>query len=281
MSSLASFLALVPLALAATTPAVWQPQQPMIFKENDWAINIGRRGWPLVPNGSYQVPEYRNNIGSIYVPCTSDVRQDMICTLYSDNNCNTELFTFTRPHANLLTNDGIGRHAGSMRCMNVTSPADRNSHIFSSDHPSTKSPSACPNDSCSTDREHNCQSTHPGYGMYCSTSTRSCQRTAAIGGLCREDTQCVASVCTGGRCMASVEGSPCARGSECASGLECRPHRAINSFGVSAVETVCMRGDDARGRQCSMQNPCAEHMMCSLQHGTNSYCEWDGTWTGV
>lgn len=196
----------------------------------------------------------------------------------SDISCNNELFTFTRPHVNLFrqdVGDGIGKHVRSMKCMIVRSPTDRQGYIFSSDHASTKSPSSCPNDTCST--AQNCQSTHPGYGMYCSSSSMTCQRNSVISALCREDTQCNEGACQGGKSMAAAENLRCVMGSECPSGLQCRPTRVVDPLGASRVETVCMRSGDVRGKQCSPESPCAEHMMCSLQHENNAYCEWDGT----
>ncbi|KAJ5514264.1 hypothetical protein N7463_003816 [Penicillium fimorum] len=288
MSSFVNLLALVPLALAAT-PIMMVPNQVMIFKENDFAMNTGRKGISITSDGNClnfdNMPEYfvdqsisRTNVGSIYVPCPSEAKQDMMCSFYSDNSCNNELFTFTRPHANLVrraVGDGIGRHVRSMKCAAVHSTADRQGHIFSSDHESTKSPSSCPNDSCSSDQ--NCQSTHPDYGMYCSSSFKTCQRTSVIGALCRDDRQCVNSHCQSGKCMAAAENLRCLRGSECPSGLRCRPIRVLNLLGGSNVERICMKDEDVRGTQCSAEKPCPAHMSCSLQHETNTYCEWDGT----
>ncbi|KAJ5507547.1 hypothetical protein N7527_009690 [Penicillium freii] len=281
MSSFVKFLALVPLALAAS-PVMMVPNQAMVFKENDFAMNTGRKGLLIASDGNCMnfdnMSEYRMNVGSVYVPCSSEVKQDMMCSMYSDNSCNNELFTFTRPHANLLrqgVGDGVGKHVRSMKCMTVHSPADRQGHIFSSDHASTKSPSSCPNDRCSSGM--NCQSTHPDYGMYCSSSSMTCQRTSPTGALCREDGQCVGGHCQSGMCMAPAENLRCMRGSDCPSGLRCRPTRVLNSLGTSMVEMVCMKDDDVRGMQCSAETPCAEHMLCSLQHETDVYCEWDGT----
>ncbi|KAJ5834878.1 hypothetical protein N7447_000904 [Penicillium robsamsonii] len=281
MSSFVNLLALVPLALAAT-PIMMVPNQVMIFKENDFAMNAGRKGMSITSDGNClnfdNMPEYRMNVGSIYVPCPSEVKQDIMCSFYSDNSCNNELFTFTRPHANLVrqdVGDGVGRHIRSMKCAAVHSPADRRGHIFSSDHASTKSPSSCPNDSCSS--EQNCQSTHPDYGMYCSSSLKTCQITSVVGALCREDRQCVNSHCQSGKCMAAAENLRCLQGSECPSGLRCRPTRVLNLLGGSNVEMICMKDEDVRGTQCSAEKPCPAHMSCSLQHETNAYCEWDGT----
>ncbi|KAJ6152751.1 hypothetical protein N7497_007070 [Penicillium chrysogenum] len=250
MSSFVNILALVPLALAAS-PIMLVPNQSMIFKENDYAVNAGRKGIPIASDGNCMnfdnIPDY-------------------------DNSCNNELFTFTRPHANLLrraVGDGVGRHVRSVKCTTVNSPADRQGHIFSSDHVSTKSPSNCPNDSCSS--ELNCQSSHPDYGMYCSSGSMTCQRTSVAGALCREDGQCVAGHCQSGMCMAAAENLHCKRGSECPSGLRCRPNRVRNSSGASSVEMVCMKDEDVRGTQCSAEKPCKEHMSCSLQHETDTY----------
>ncbi|KAJ5436326.1 hypothetical protein N7445_007211 [Penicillium cf. griseofulvum] len=277
MSSFVNILALVPLALAAT-PIMMVPNQVMVFKENDFARNTGRKGIPVASDGNCMnfdnMPEYRTNVGSIYIPCSSEVKQDMMCSIYSDNSCNNELFTFTRPHANLLrraVGDDVGRHVRSIRCATVHSPADRQGHIFSSDHASTKSPSSCPNDSCSN--ELSCQSTHPDYGMYCSSSSKTCQRTSVAGALCKEDAQCVTSHCQSGMCMAAAENSRCLLGSECPSGLQCRPTRVLNPFGTSGVEMICMKNEDVRGTQCSSEKPCPDHMSCSLQHETKAYCE--------
>ncbi|KAJ6138288.1 hypothetical protein N7471_004774 [Penicillium samsonianum] len=281
MSTFVNILALVPLALAAS-PIMMVINQAMIFKENDFAMNAGRKGMLVASDGNCMnfdnMSEYRMNVGSIYVPCPSELKQDMMCSMYSDNSCNNELFTFTRPHANLFrqaVGDGVGKHVRSMKCMTVHSPTDRQGHIFSSDHASTKSPSNCPNDSCSSGQ--NCQSTHPDYGMYCSSSSMTCQRTSVTGALCREDGQCVAGHCQSGMCMAAAENLRCMRGSECPSGLQCRPTRVLNSSGASSVEMVCMRDEDVRGMQCSAEKPCQAHMSCSLQHESNAYCEWDGT----
>ncbi|KAJ5499915.1 hypothetical protein N7453_008966 [Penicillium expansum] len=280
MSSLVNILALVPLALAAS-PVMMVPNQAMLFKENDFAMNAGRKGMLIATDGNcmnFDNMSDRMNVGSIYVPCPSEVKQDMMCSMYSDNSCNNELFTFTRPHANLLrqaVGDGIGKHVRSMKCMTVRSPADRLGHIFSSDHVSTKSPSNCPSDSCSSGL--NCQSTHPDYGMYCSSSSMTCQRTSVTGALCREDGQCVAGHCERGMCMAAAENLRCLGGYDCPTGMQCRPTRVLNSLGTSMVEMVCMKDEDVRGMQCSADRPCAEHMSCSLQHETNAYCEWNGT----
>ncbi|KAJ5236539.1 hypothetical protein N7489_006630 [Penicillium chrysogenum] len=255
MFSFVNILALVPLALAAS-PIMLVPNQSMIFKENDYAVNAGRKGIPIASDGNCMnfdnIPDYRMNVGSIYVPCSSEVKQDVMCSMYYDNSCNNELFTFTRPHANLLR-----RAVGD------------GGHIFSSDHVSTKSPSNCPNDSCSS--ELNCQSSHPDYGMYCSSGSMTCQRTSVAGALCREDGQCVAGHCQSGMCMAAAENLHCKRGSECPSGLRCRPNRVRNSSGASSVEMVCMKDEDVRGTQCSAEKPCKEHMSCSLQHETDTY----------
>ncbi|OQE10863.1 hypothetical protein PENVUL_c003G05368 [Penicillium vulpinum] len=265
MSSFVNILALLPLALAAS-PVMMMPNQAMVFKENDFAVNAGRKGMLVASDGNCMnfnsMPEYRMNVGSVYVPCPSEVKQDMMCSFYSDNSCNKELFTFTRPHANLFRHavgDGVGKHG----------------HIFLSDHASTKSPSSCPNDICST--ELNCQSTHPDYGMYCSSSSMTCQRTSVVGALCMEDAQCVASHCQSGMCMAAAENLRCQQGSECPSGLRCRPTRVLNSFGASSVEMICMKNEDVRGVECSSEKPCPGRMSCSLQHENNAYCEWDGT----
>ncbi|KAJ5795421.1 uncharacterized protein N7518_003961 [Penicillium psychrosexuale] len=171
MSSFVHILALVPLALAASMIRM-VPNQAMIFKEHDFAMNAGRKGVLIASDGNCMnldsISDYisRMNVGSIYVPCPSEVKQDMMCSMYSDNSCNNELFTFTRPHANLFrptVGDGVGRHVRSIKCATVYSPADRQGHVFSSDHASTKSPSNCPNDSCSN--ELDCQSNHPDYDV--------------------------------------------------------------------------------------------------------------------
>ncbi|KAF4762361.1 hypothetical protein HAV15_005826 [Penicillium sp. str.  len=250
MSSFVKILALVPLALAAS-PVMMVPNLAMVFKENDFAMNAGRKGLLIASDGNCMnfdnMSEY-------------------------DNSCNNELFTFTRPHANLLrqaVSDGVGKHVRSMKCMTVHSPADRQGHIFSSDHVSTKSPSSCPNDRCSNGM--NCQSTHPDYGMYCSSSSMTCQRTSVTGALCRENGQCVGGHCQSGMCMAPAENLRCMRGSDCPSGLRCRPTRVLNLLGTSMAEMVCMKDEDVRGMQCSAEKPCAEHMSCSLQHETNAY----------
>ncbi|KAJ5384672.1 hypothetical protein N7517_002583 [Penicillium concentricum] len=255
MSSFLNLLALVPLALAVT-PTMMVPNQVMIFKENDFAMNAGRTGMPITSDGN----------------CMNFDNMSEYAKSSSDYSCNNELFTFTRPHANLLrraVGDGVGRHVRSMKCAMVHSPADRRGHIFSSNHASTKSPSSCPNDSCSG--EQNCQSTHPDYGMYCSSSSKTCQQTSVVGALCREDGQCVNSHCQSGKCMAAAENLRCAQGSECPSSLRCRPTRVLNLLGGSNVEMICMKDEDVRGTQCSAEKPCPAHMSCSLQHETNVY----------
>ncbi|KGO71771.1 hypothetical protein PITC_027840 [Penicillium italicum] len=86
MSNFVKILALVPLALAAS-PIMMIPNQPMIFKENDLAMNAGRKGMLMASDGKCMnfdnMTEYRMNVGSIYVPCPSEVKQDMMCSMYS------------------------------------------------------------------------------------------------------------------------------------------------------------------------------------------------------
>ena len=77
--------------------------------------------------------------------------------------------------------------------------------------------------------------------------------------------------------MAVAENSRCLQGSECSSGLLCRPTRVLNGSGTSNVEMICMKKEDVRGIQCSAERPCQEHMLCSLRHETDTYCEWYGS----
>jgi hypothetical protein len=197
--------------------------------------------------------------------------------LCSDNSCGDEMFTFTRPHAHLFrqtAGDDVGSHVRSIKCMPVSSPVVRQGHIFTSNRPSTKSPSNCANDSCTSDM--NCQAMNPNYNLYCSMDLMTCQHRSQIGGLCSGNSgnfRCQAGTCVGGVCMETGENLPCSQGVDCPSGFECRPYRSMDVLGVSTVQTVCMKTEDVRGTPC----PCAEHMSCSLRSGDNLYCEWDGT----
>lgn len=77
--------------------------------------------------------------------CTLDHLLTSMLILYSDNSCGNEMFTFTRPHANLFRQtkgDDVGRQVKSIKCMIARSPLDRKGHIFTSDRPSTKSAAA-------------------------------------------------------------------------------------------------------------------------------------------
>jgi hypothetical protein len=184
------------------------------------------------------------------------------------------MFTFTRPHAHLFnqTNgDDVGSHVQSINCMVVHSPTNRQGHIFTSDRPSTKSPSTCPNDRCSGDM--NCQAMNPNYSLFCSMDLLTCQRQSLLGASCDGKTHCRGGVCIGGICMAMGENLPCSNGVDCPSGLECRPYRAMSVPGGSIAQKVCMKLDNVRGKLC----PCEDHMKCSLRSEGNSYCEWDGT----
>jgi hypothetical protein len=187
------------------------------------------------------------------------------------------MFTFARPHGQLFrqTNgDDVGSHVQSIMCMMVDSPAVRMGHIFTSDRPSTMSPSSCPNDSCSSDM--NCQAMHPNFNMFCDMNLMTCQRESLLGASCdpmNQMNRCREGTCVNGLCMAAAENMPCMNGVDCPSGLECRPYRTMDASGGSTVQKICLKMNDVRGMQC----PCAEHMKCSLQSEGNMYCEWDGT----
>ncbi|KAJ5330047.1 hypothetical protein N7452_010437 [Penicillium brevicompactum] len=282
MSSLFKLLAFLPLALAAD-PSVLNPGQAMIFKESDFAVRNGKRGIELSFDENCMsldgVPD-RMNVGSIYVPCSSDSSQDNMCIIYSDNSCGNEMFTFTRPHANLFRQtkgDDVGRQVKSIKCMIARSPLDRKGHIFTSDRPSTKSASSCSYDTCTSDEA--CRATHPNYNLSCSLESNTCQQQSPAAGACDSPGAGCGpdSVCRNGLCKSKGELSPCINNNSCAVGLECRPYRATGPSGGSIVEKICMKVDDVRGKQCSSNSPCAEHMMCSLQSEGNVYCEGDGT----
>lgn len=172
------------------------------------------------------------------------------------------------------SNNDVGSHMKSIRCRTVHTPLDRQGHIFTSDHPSTKSPSRCPNDNCSKDMD--CQSLNPNYHMICSKDSMTCQPQSQLGGSCRFGS-CPDGICFQGSCVAMGENLPCFNRTECPAGHECRPFRVMGMLGTSLVDKVCMRTDDVRGKQCSSTVPCAEHMMCSLHSEGNMYCEWNGT----
>ena len=95
------------------------------------------------------------------------------------------MFTFTRLHAHLFRqtkSDDVGSHIKSINCMTVNAHIDRQGHIFTSDRPSTRSPSNCPNDSCSGDM--NCQAMNPNYSLFCSMGLMTCQRQSLLGASC-------------------------------------------------------------------------------------------------
>lgn len=172
------------------------------------------------------------------------------------------------------SNNDVGSHMKSIKCMTVRTPLDRQGHIFTSDHPSTKSPSSCPGDYCS--KEMDCQSMNPNYHMICSVDSLTCQPQYHLGGRCTQEA-CSGGVCFNGLCVNMGENLPCFNRTECTAGHECRPARVMGMLGTSAVDKVCMKMDDVRGKQCSSTVPCADHMMCSLQSEGNMYCEWNGT----
>ncbi|CAI7598536.1 unnamed protein product [Penicillium glandicola] len=51
MSNIVNILALVPLALAASS-TILVPSQPMIFKEDDFAMNASRKGILIASDGN-------------------------------------------------------------------------------------------------------------------------------------------------------------------------------------------------------------------------------------
>ncbi|KAJ6081948.1 hypothetical protein N7499_006822 [Penicillium canescens] len=281
MSTFVNILALVPLALAAS-PMMTMSDQPMIFKEPDYAMHAGAMGMRVMADGKCvnfdTMPDYRMNVGSIYVPCPSESIHEMMCSMYSDHVCKDEMFTFTRPHMQLMKKSNerdVGSHVRSMKCMRIEAPADRHGHIFNSDNPSTMTAASCMNDICST--ELPCWSMYPGYGMYCSPSSKTCQRQAMIGETCHEDVQCQeTAACINKKCAGVPNNFRCPTGSECPSGMTCRPHRMMNVFGMAMIERVCMYDNDSRSTMCSSGMGCTDNFQCSLQYQYDSYCEASG-----
>ncbi|KAJ5748383.1 uncharacterized protein N7511_010079 [Penicillium nucicola] len=254
----------------------------MIFKEPDFAMHAGAVGMRVMADGKCKnfdiVPDYRMNIGSIYVPCPGESTQEMMCSMYTDPLCRDEMFTFTRPHMQLKKKSSqrdIGSNVRSMKCMAIESPQDRQGRIFNSDNASTMNPIRCPNDTCSS--EMPCWSMQPAYGMYCSPSSKTCQRLAVTGEACNENVQCHETAsCVNGKCASVADHLRCPNGSECPSGMVCRPLRVMNVFGMTTVERVCMDNNDSRGAMCSAGMGCNNALQCSLQWQYDSYCEPSG-----
>jgi len=118
---------------------------------------------------------------------------------------------------------------------------------------------------------------YPGYGMYCSPSSKTCQRQAMIGETCHEDVQCQETDdCINGKCAGVPDNFRCPTGSECPSGMTCRSHPMMNVFGMAAIKRVCMYDNDSRSTMCSPRMSCTNNYQCSLQYQYDSYCEASG-----